>query len=160
MQLLLTPENTGSGPAISNFYWNVYLLLTLEKTNRQRKRDREKCKKGLNMTLCVIQNFWFQVVFLAQYLLQNFNRDQRVTNLVNNTDIWLMPSLNPDGFEMASEGNCYQVLFYLFFDIILKYFITKASLVSCWRISLQFNGPFDGKLFAFPMLHSMAFYAS
>jgi carboxypeptidase D len=49
------------------------------------------------------------VVFLAQFLLQNFNRNQRVTDLVNKTDIWLMPSLNPDGFEKASEGHCYQV---------------------------------------------------
>ena len=51
----------------------------------------------------------FQIIFLAQYLLQNFGIDPRVTDLVNKTDIWLMPSLNPDGFEKASEGNCYQV---------------------------------------------------
>ncbi len=26
--------------------------------------------------------------------------------LVNSTDIWLMPSLNPDGFAAAHEGDC------------------------------------------------------
>lgn len=41
------------------------------------------------------------VVYLAQYLLANFGKDDRVTKLVNMTDIHLMPSLNPDGFEKS-----------------------------------------------------------
>ena len=49
------------------------------------------------------------VIFMTQYLLHNYGKDDRVTKLVNNTDLWLMPSLNPDGFEAASEGHCYQV---------------------------------------------------
>ena len=49
------------------------------------------------------------VVFLAQYLLQNYGSEERVTRLVNATDLWLMPSLNPDGFERAREGQCYIV---------------------------------------------------
>ncbi len=47
------------------------------------------------------------VVFLAQYLLKQYGREERVTRLVNTTDLWLMPSLNPDGFEAATEGHCY-----------------------------------------------------
>ena len=43
---------------------------------------------------------------LAQYLTTKFEKDDRVTRLVTETDIWLMPSLNPDGFEMATEGEC------------------------------------------------------
>lgn len=39
------------------------------------------------------------VIYLAQYLLLNYGKDNRVTKLVNTTDIHLMPSLNPDGFE-------------------------------------------------------------
>ena len=53
------------------------------------------------------------VVNLAQYLLINYKESdaigERITKLVNETELWLMPSLNPDGFEMAKEGNCYQV---------------------------------------------------
>ena len=49
------------------------------------------------------------VVNLAAFLLDNYGKDDRVTELVNGTDLWLMPSLNPDGFEAATEGNCYQV---------------------------------------------------
>lgn len=41
------------------------------------------------------------MIYLAQYLLLNYNRDDRITRLVNNTDIFLMPSMNPDGFTAA-----------------------------------------------------------
>lgn len=46
------------------------------------------------------------VIYLAQYLLLNYGKNERVTKLVNSTDIHLMPSLNPDGFE-ASEVSTY-----------------------------------------------------
>ena len=45
-------------------------------------------------------------MFLSQYLLENYGEDHRVTALVNNTDLWLMPSLNPDGFAAGIEGQC------------------------------------------------------
>ncbi|KAL4715300.1 hypothetical protein ACJJTC_010870 [Scirpophaga incertulas] len=44
------------------------------------------------------------VIYLAQYLLMNYGKDDRVTKLVNITDIHLMPSLNPDGFEKSNVG--------------------------------------------------------
>ena len=68
------------------------------------------------------------VIFLAQYLISNYGKMNRITQLINTTDIWLMPSLNPDGktfygrfnmilwnnwiynligFEMSREGQCY-----------------------------------------------------
>ena len=34
---------------------------------------------------------------LSAYLLENFNTDQRVRDIVSKTDIHIMPSLNPDG---------------------------------------------------------------
>ena len=46
------------------------------------------------------------VMFMSQYLLENYGTDERVTRLVNTTDIWLMPSLNPDGFAAGKEGEC------------------------------------------------------
>lgn len=39
------------------------------------------------------------LIILGQYLLDRYGKDDRVTRLVNNTDIYLMPSMNPDGFE-------------------------------------------------------------
>lgn len=35
---------------------------------------------------------------LAYYLLENYERDPVVTELMDNIDIFLVPSLNPDGF--------------------------------------------------------------
>ena len=46
------------------------------------------------------------LIYLSAYLLENYGRNDRVTRLVNNTDIFIMPSLNPDGFEKATEGVC------------------------------------------------------
>lgn len=41
------------------------------------------------------------LIYLSQYLLHNYGKDERITWLVNRTDIFLMPSLNPDGFEKS-----------------------------------------------------------
>ena len=46
------------------------------------------------------------LIYLAQYLALHYGRDPRVTNLLNNTEIFLLPSLNPDGYEISQEGAC------------------------------------------------------
>lgn len=45
------------------------------------------------------------LLLLAQYLCQNYGIEQRVTKLVNSTRIHLMPTMNPDGYEISNEGN-------------------------------------------------------
>lgn len=40
-----------------------------------------------------------QALFLIDDLVQNYGRDGEITNLVNQRDIWIIPSLNPDGAE-------------------------------------------------------------
>lgn len=45
-------------------------------------------------------------VYLAHYLLSNYGKDERVTKLVNSTDIYLMPSMNPDGYENSIVIIC------------------------------------------------------
>jgi len=44
------------------------------------------------------------VIYLAHYLLQNYRRDRRVKQLVDNTEIYLMPSMNPDGYTASKPG--------------------------------------------------------
>lgn len=41
------------------------------------------------------------VTILGEYLMQNYGKDERVTALLNSTDIHLMPSMNPDGFAAS-----------------------------------------------------------
>lgn len=46
------------------------------------------------------------LIYLIQFLLENYQKDERVTKLIDNVDIFIMPSMNPDGFETAVEGQC------------------------------------------------------
>lgn len=44
---------------------------------------------------------------LAQELVRGWaGGEERIGRLLNTTDIYLLPSLNPDGFERAREGDC------------------------------------------------------
>uniref|UniRef100_A0A672ZDF1 Peptidase M14 domain-containing protein n=1 Tax=Sphaeramia orbicularis TaxID=375764 RepID=A0A672ZDF1_9TELE len=46
------------------------------------------------------------LVYLIEYLLSKYGEEPRISELVNTTDIYIMPSMNPDGFEKAREGDC------------------------------------------------------
>lgn len=46
------------------------------------------------------------LVYLVEYLLTRYGEEPRITELVNATDIYIMPSMNPDGFERSREGDC------------------------------------------------------
>jgi hypothetical protein len=45
------------------------------------------------------------MIRLINLLLSQYNIDQRVTNIVNNTEIWICPMLNPDGYVAHSRYN-------------------------------------------------------
>ena len=47
--------------------------------------------------------FW---IFFQQYLVTEYPRDNYVRFLLENMRIHIMPSMNPDGFEVAKEGTC------------------------------------------------------
>uniref|UniRef100_A0A146MC30 Carboxypeptidase M n=2 Tax=Lygus hesperus TaxID=30085 RepID=A0A146MC30_LYGHE len=46
------------------------------------------------------------MLHLIQYLVNNYNTDSYVKWLLDNTRIHILPSMNPDGFEVAREGQC------------------------------------------------------
>lgn len=44
-------------------------------------------------------------LYLAHYLLENYNTNNDVKNLVDNREIWIIPMFNPDGHEAHSRYN-------------------------------------------------------
>lgn len=49
------------------------------------------------------------LVYLAQYLLYNYDTNTEVATLVNTTDIYLMPTMNPDGYARSKVNSKYFV---------------------------------------------------
>ena len=43
---------------------------------------------------------------VAQHLVASYREDNYVRWLLDQTRIHILPSLNPDGFEVAREGTC------------------------------------------------------
>uniref|UniRef100_A0A8C6VF47 Carboxypeptidase D n=1 Tax=Naja naja TaxID=35670 RepID=A0A8C6VF47_NAJNA len=43
---------------------------------------------------------------LAEFLCMNYKKNTAITKLIEKTRIVIVPSLNPDGREIAQEGNC------------------------------------------------------
>ncbi len=45
------------------------------------------------------------LIYLIQYLLDSYGTDEQITTLIDTTRIHIMPSMNPDGYEHAYEGD-------------------------------------------------------
>lgn len=45
------------------------------------------------------------LLLLAKYLCENYKLDDRITKLIDTTRIHLLPSMNPDGYELSMEGD-------------------------------------------------------
>jgi len=45
------------------------------------------------------------LVKLIDHLAANYQRDPKITELVNSTEIWIMPNMNPDGTAMRRRHN-------------------------------------------------------
>lgn len=43
--------------------------------------------------------------FWVKDILEGYGKDQKITDLVNNSEIFVMPSMNPDGSEKRTRGN-------------------------------------------------------
>ena len=44
-------------------------------------------------------------LYFIELLCESYGFDSRLTNLVDNTDIYIMPTMNPDGFELGQRYN-------------------------------------------------------
>ena len=45
------------------------------------------------------------LLLLVKYLCEGYGRDDRVTRIVDSSRIHILPTMNPDGFEAAKEGD-------------------------------------------------------
>lgn len=46
------------------------------------------------------------LIYLAEFLANGYGRDERISRLLDETEIFIMPTLNPDGYEISREGQC------------------------------------------------------
>ena len=44
-------------------------------------------------------------IYFIRQLLNEYGKNTRITNLVNNSEIFIMPSMNPDGYELKQRYN-------------------------------------------------------
>ena len=47
------------------------------------------------------------LLLLIQHLCLSYGTDDLITQLINGTRLHFMPLMNPDGAELATEGNCH-----------------------------------------------------
>ncbi len=45
------------------------------------------------------------MLYFMEHLLQSYGKDSRITQLVDHSQIFIMPSMNPDGFEAGTREN-------------------------------------------------------
>lgn len=45
------------------------------------------------------------MIYLARLLLDQYGKEQRITDIINNSEVYIMPSMNPDGFENSQRYN-------------------------------------------------------
>lgn len=85
------------------------------------------------------------LIYLAQYLIGNYGNVTEVTELIDTTDIFLMPSMNPDGFARSVVSKNFKLYTNthththranrstLHVDKKKKYFHKKKNNISRWQ---------------------------
>jgi hypothetical protein len=66
--------------------------------------------------------------YMIEYLLENYSVDPDITWLINEREIWIIPMLNPDGYENGSRYNADGI------DLNRDYYSPDGSNAgTCWR---------------------------
>lgn len=82
---------------------NLYVLKITENPDLEHHPEKPEVKLVANMHGDEVIGREV-LLLLAKYLCQNYNLDKNVTNIVKNYSLHLMPSMNPDGYEMSKEN--------------------------------------------------------
>ena len=76
-------------------------IIGVKVTKKTKKRGRKQKPKVLYHATTHARE-WVSTEMamrLIRYLTDNYNQDQRITNLLDETEIWIVPVVNPDGYE-------------------------------------------------------------
>lgn len=58
------------------------------------------------------------LIYFVDYLIGNYGKILRITKLINETDIFLVPSVNPDGFETSQV--CLNLVFFTYIALVKR----------------------------------------
>ncbi len=79
------------------------------KISKNAQSDETKHKPGIVFTGCHHAREWMSMeapLYLAQQLVENYDTDEKVRQRVDNAEIWVIPLVNPDGYEYSrTEDN-------------------------------------------------------
>lgn len=53
----------------------------------------------------ILSTFYITFLLVISYLTSQYGVDPRVTRLIDTTDIYILPSMNPDAFELGQREN-------------------------------------------------------
>ncbi|MCK5559548.1 MAG: zinc carboxypeptidase, partial [Thermoplasmata archaeon] len=45
------------------------------------------------------------VIYVLEYIINNFQTNSTIANIINNTELWFVPVVNPDGFNYSQYGR-------------------------------------------------------
>ena len=89
--------------------WVIQISTDIKKEERAELKPMVKYVANMHGNEAVGREL---LLILIRYLLtlyhspSNSTESISIQNLINTTDIHIMPSMNPDGFEAAEEGSC------------------------------------------------------
>lgn len=82
------------------------------------------------------------LLLLIQYICEMYGLNERITKLVDNTRMHIMPSMNPDGYEMATEGKLIKNLLLKLACILSTNFVKKILTESLFNMLFEFTFSF------------------
>ncbi|CAF3095078.1 unnamed protein product [Rotaria sp. Silwood2] len=94
-----------SGRSLFVMHLTSPLMTDIEKEQDEKQLLKPKFKYVANMHGDEVIGREMMIA-LIYYLLLNSKSDTRINRLLSTTDIYVMPSMNPDGFERSTQGLC------------------------------------------------------
>ena len=83
--------------------WVIQISTDIQKEEREELKPMVKYVANMHGNEAVGRELMLHLIL---HLVQNYVSDYYIRWLLDNTRIHIMPSMNPDGFEVATEGTC------------------------------------------------------